>query len=46
MTTENLISIEITPEDQAAIEAAIKVLEKSDALSDALTPTQRLECPR
>ncbi len=47
MTTENLISIEITPEDQAAIEAAIKVLEeKLMPYLTALTPTQRLELPK
>jgi len=47
MSTDNLISKEITPEDQAAIEAAIKVLEeKLMPYLVALTPSQRLELPK
>jgi len=47
MSTENLISIEITPEDKTAIEAAIKVLEeKLVPYLVALTPAQRHDLPK
>ncbi|MFA4921783.1 MAG: hypothetical protein WC611_06630 [Candidatus Neomarinimicrobiota bacterium] len=47
MSTENLISVEITPEDKTAIEAAIKVLEeKLMPYLTALTPAQRKSLPK
>ncbi len=47
MSTENLISVEITPEDKEAIEAAIKVLEdKLMPYLTALTPAQRKSLPK
>ncbi|MCK9244906.1 MAG: hypothetical protein WCS36_04700 [Candidatus Neomarinimicrobiota bacterium] len=47
MSTENLISVEVTPEDKEAIEAAIRVLEdKLMPYLTALTPAQRKSLPK
>jgi len=47
MSTENVISIQISPEDKTAIENAIRTLEeKLPPYVVALTPAQRRDLPK